>query len=312
MLPGGAPAFRDDRSSGRVRPWVALALCALATNACSQGPGSDETDAERGEALASPGLHTFVDAAGVPHTFADPANRIVSLVPSATATLRAIQADDALVGRTDFDTESWAQGLPSVGGGLDPSIEVLITLRPDLVIRFEGAQDPRTPARLDELGIRHVAVRPESLNDIYRTNAILGHVTGRSVAADSLTTSIRAGLEDLRRATERFPSVTFAYVVGGSPPFVAGPNTYIDEVLTLMGGENVFADLRAPYASVSPEELRARAIDVVLVAAGGQFDESLTPNTRIATVGDALETPGPGVVDAARAIAEAMHGRVVR
>lgn len=302
LLRGPSTLSRAQFGRG-IRSWSSVALCAAVAGSCSPEP---ET------ATAATGPNTFLDAAGTAHTFDAPARRIVSLVPSATETLRAIGAGGTLVGRTDYDTEAWLADVPSVGGGLDPNIEVLIALRPDVVIRFEGTQDPRTPARLDELGIRHVAVRPSSLDDIYLTNAIVGRVTGRLDAADSLSAAIRSGLEELRLATNSLPSPTFAYVLGGTPPFVAGPDTYIEELLTILGGRNVFSDLAAPYATVSPEALRARQIDVVLVSGVGPYDESLTPDARIEMIGGVLESPGPGVVEAAWTVAEAMHGRVLR
>ena len=73
--------------------------------------------------------------------------RIVSLVPSATRTLQALQVADLLVGRTDYDTMGGIGHLPSVGGGLDPNPEALLLLDPDLVIRFDGQADPATPDR---------------------------------------------------------------------------------------------------------------------------------------------------------------------
>ena len=155
-------------------------------------------------------------------------------------------------------------------------------------------------------------MRPTSLANIYATTDIIGRITGHRREADSLSVAIRAGLDSLANASSELPAVTFAYILGGSPPWVAGPSTYIEEVLTLLGGQNAFGDLEAPYASVSPEALRARQIDVVLVGARGQYDESLTPDARIEEIGDALESPGPGVVEAARSVAEAMHGRTLR
>lgn len=255
---------------------------------------------------------SFVDAADVRHVLDGPARRIVSLVPSATETLRSLGAQGALVGVTDFDTQPRTDSLPSVGGGLEPNLEALVALRPDAVVRFEGEQDPRTPARLDELGIRHVAVRPVSLEDLYRTNRILGRLTGHEAAADSLSRSIREGLAELSRAASAFPRKRVVYMLGGSPPWVSGPGTYIDEILDLVGGDNVFDELGAPYAAVSPEELRSRPIDVVLVTRGGSFDASLTPDARIEVIGGVLEVAGPDVVEAAREMAEVVHGRAIR
>jgi iron complex transport system substrate-binding protein len=237
---------------------------------------------------------------------------VVSLVPSATETLRALGAERTLVGRTDFDTGLWSAMLPSVGGGIGPNLEAIVALEPDLVIRFAGEQDPRTPARLDALGIAHVAVRPDRIEDIYRTVRLLGQATGYEAAADSLVATIRDGLERASRQTEALPRRRVAYVLGGSPPWVSGPGTYIDEVINLVGGDNVFGDLDALYSAVSPEELLARNIEIVLVPSAGEFDVSLTPGARVEVVGPALEIPGPDVVEATLYLAELLHGLKLR
>jgi ABC-type Fe3+-hydroxamate transport system substrate-binding protein len=293
-----------------------LAACSGDDGAPDDSPGEEATvSAPSGEADAHPARVTpdsFVDAAGVTHTFREPATRIVSLVPSATETIHALGADVALVGRTDYDTDDWSADIASVGGGLDPNLEAIVALSPDLVIRFEGEQDPRTPERLDELGIRHVAERPVRLDDIFTTTSIVGMVTGRREAADSISRSIRAGLAVLREEVATLPRMRVAYVLGGSPPWVSGPDTYIVEVLDLVGGDNVFDDLGASYASVSPEELRTRQIDVVLVSSDEAMDTSLVPGARFELIGADLESPGPGVVDAARSVAQAMHGQRLR
>jgi len=279
---------------------VLIGTCSWAlTIACASEPAAEpSTD-------AGP---TFVDASGVAHVFDRPARRIVSLVPSATQTLRSIGAEGALVGRTDFDTEAWAQALPSVGGGLGPNLEAIVALRPDLVVRFAGEQDPRTVERLDELGIRHVAVRPDHVDDIYFMASLLGTATGKSLQADSLVSHLRAGLDELARSVRNRPPIRVAYVLGGSPPWVAGPDTYIGEVLAIVGGVNVFDDLDALYTSVSPEEFRVREIDVVLMSGDADFDQGLAPGARLEVVGASLELPGPGIVEAARGIARILHG----
>jgi iron complex transport system substrate-binding protein len=250
----------------------------------------------------------IVDATGSEVVLARPATRVVSLVPSATETLRAIGSARVLVGRTDFDRQQWAAALPSVGGGLEPDLESLVALRPDLVVRFAGEQDPRTPSRLDDLGIPHIAVRPDRIDDIYATARMLGQATGRPAAADSLIASLGRSLAAVANAVRGLRRVPTVYVLGGSPPWVAGPNTYIHEVLTLAGGDNVFADLPTLYAAVSPEQLRTREVEVVLLSAGASYDRSLTPGARVEVVGDALEIPGPGVVEAASRVADLLHG----
>lgn len=308
----GYPGYAGSRGSRRRRRSLALVFAAAVTTLACQPAADSAGDSDPSSDSHQPARPTeLVDAAGRLHTLAEPARRIVSLVPSATEVLRAIGASGSLVGVTDYDAD-WTDDLPSVGGGLEPNLEALVALRPDAVIRFHGEQDPRTPARLDDLGIRHVAVRPVALADLYETNRIVGRLTGRTAEADSLSRRIRAGLDELAEAVSPLPRQRVAYLLGGSPPWVSGPDTYIAEILGLVGGDNVFADLDAPYQAVSPEELRSRDIDVVLVATAGSYDESLTPEARVESVGDALQVPGPDVVDAARRVAEVIHGRALR
>ena len=332
--PFAPEASTGARRTARIRPGkralravvvLAAGVVSLAALACSGDGGSGEA---RGSAPVSTGDAATANAGDGPAAAADsiividaadrrvalagPARRIVSLVPSATATLHAIGATHALVGRTDFDRQPWAADLPSVGGGLEPSLEAIVALDPDLVVRFGGPQDPRTPRRLDELGVPFLTVRPDRIEDILETARLLGDVTGMVSGADSLTAVIESGLDEIRAAVAERRRLRVAYVLGGSPPWVSGPGTYIDEVLTLLGGDNVFADLGTLYSAVSPEDLRTRDIDVVLLSASSQFDQSLAPDARVVTIGDALEIPGPDVVEAARHVAELLHGRPLR
>jgi iron complex transport system substrate-binding protein len=285
------------------RPATALALLLLSA-ACGRTEGAPAThDTARAEEV-----RTFEDADGRSVRLDVPVRRVVSLVPSATLTLDAIGARSVLVARTDYDTASWASDLPSVGGGLEPSLETIVSLHPDVVIRFGGPQDPKTPGRLDDLGVPHVAIRPDDIEDVLAIVDLLGRMTGHEEGADSLATRVRRELEAVRARWAEAPPVRAAYVMGGDPPWVAGAGTYVDELIAVAGGTNVFADLGTLYAAVSPEELVARDVDVVLLSRGSAFDRSLTGGARVVEVGDVVGIPGPSVAEAARVVARALHG----
>lgn len=279
---------------------VAISLLAAACG----GGGPPEQDLPQGISV--------VDASGSQRFFSKPATRVISLVPSATQTMRALEVDSVLVGRTEFDGQAWLAHLPSVGGGLEPNLEQIVALSPDLVIRFQGEQDSRTPARLDELGIMHIAVRPNRLQDVYAGVLLVGQVTGANAAADSLVRVIESGLAELSQLVAELPRLRTVYVLGGTPPWIAGPDTYITEIIRLVGGDNAFEDLRPLYSAVSPEELRAREIDVVLVSEASDFDATLTPRARIVEIGSVLEIPGPNVVDVAWRLVGLLHGTSFR
>ena len=248
----------------------------------------------------------LVDAAGTRHTFDAAPQRIVSLVPSATEALLAMALAVRLVGRTDFDRTPELNDLPSVGGGLQPNLEILISLDLDLVIRFAGDSDLATAERLTELRIPHFAVQPDGIEDVLTIIRDLGRITGASDAADAMHREIRDALDDVARRVAELPEPRVAYILGGDPPWVAGPGTYIDELMAVAGGNNVFDNLGPLYAPVSMEALLDRNLDLILLSNG------LTPPAALAHVPSAVlpasvEIPGPGLGRAARDIARLIH-----
>ena len=248
----------------------------------------------------------LVDASGARHTFDTAPQRIVSLVPSATEALLAMALGDRLVGRTDYDRMPQLTGLPSVGGGLQPNLEILVSLDLDLVIRFAGDSDLTTAERLTDLGIPHFAVQPDGIEDVLTIIRDLGSITDASGAADAMLREIRDALDDVARRVDGLPKPRVAYLLGGDPPWVAGPGTYIDELMAVAGGKNVFDDLGTLYAPVSIEALLDRDLDLILLSDG------LTPPSPLAHVASAVlpasvEIPGPGLGEAARDIARLIH-----
>lgn len=299
---------RMKRPRRRFLPCLCIAV--LSAAAACDGPDRNRASSREpgSEPGSAPGTIEIRDAAGRTVRLEGPVTRVVSLVPSATLTLQAIGAGDRLVGRTDFDEGEGLDSLPSVGAGLEPSLEAIVSLRPDLVVRFAGDQDRRTPARLDDLGITHLAVRPDRIEDVLRTIDMLGRATGRTAAGDSLVNDIRSDLERVEEQVASLPPLDVAYVLGGTPPWVAGPGTYIHQLIELAGGANVFADLDDLYQAVSPEEIRSRPIDVVLVSGSEVFDRALVPDARVELVEEGLEVPGPDLASSARRMAELLHG----
>ena len=228
------------------------------------------------------------------------------LVPSGSETLLKLGAAELLVGRTDFDTLSALSHLPSVGGGLNPNIEALVALEPDLVIRFAGESDPSTPGALRQMGIPHLAIRPSSVADVRRIIRDLGDVTARKDAADSLLDAMSATLEEVRTRVRERPKTRVGYILGGTPPWVAGPGSYIEEILEIAGGENVFSDLETLFGPVNAEVFLIRQIDLLLASEGAEVSipESDAPLLRVSP---SVEIPGPNLASAALELARVLH-----
>jgi len=161
------------------------------------------------------------------------------------------------------------------------------------------------------MDVTHMAIRLDRVEDVRALTENLGTIMERRDRARELVTEMDSTLLEIRRRVEEQPRVRVAYILGGNPPWVAGPGTFIDELLTIAGGENSFSDLTALYGPVSPEEFLVREIDLLLAPEGG---EVLLSSMRIPLlrVSPALELPGPDLARAALHLAELLHPEVFR
>jgi iron complex transport system substrate-binding protein len=194
---------------------------------------------------------------------------------------------------------------------LDPNPEALLLLEPDLVIRFDGQADPAALDRLRDLGLPTISVKLNEVADVRAMIERLGSITGSEARAGELVEEMDQAIGEVRRMVADRPPRRVAYVLGGNPPWVAGPDTFIHEILTAAGGENVFSDLEAQYGPVSPEEFLVRNIELLMAPEGV---EVLVPTSDIplVRVSPALELPGPDLARAIREVAELLHPEVFR
>jgi iron complex transport system substrate-binding protein len=216
-------------------------------------------------------------------------------------------AADRLVGRTEYDTASALLQLPSVGGGLQPNLEILRTLEPDVVVGFAGESDARTARTLDDLGIPVLQVRPDGIPDVRRMILRMGELVAAEGPARALVAEIDGTLEEIRAAVGAYAPVRAVYLLGGTPPLAAGPGTFLSQLVEVGGGVNVLDDLGALYAPVSPEVLLDRDIDAVLMTRGSRVDGRILEGRRVVELPGGVEIPGPDVGASAWIVARALH-----
>ena len=212
-----------------------------------------------------------IDDAGREVRLDAPAQRVVSLLPTVTDLMLALHVEDRLIARTDFDTDARLAALPSLGGGLTPSVEWLVQQQPHLVIAWPDQGTRSLVGRLASVGVPVYAARSETIDDTDRILDRLGTLLDIERQADSLRTSIRTALDSVRAAVSARPPVRVAYVVGLDPPMVAAAGTFIDELITIAGGRNIFPDLEL-WPQVNPEELVQRDPEVIMIADTGTDD----------------------------------------
>ena len=316
-MPSTLPQSRRGR---RPRPVIAAltALLGLAAAGCA-------APADHGGAGAAPdGMVQATDDAGHTVRLAAPASRVLSLVPSGTEMVVAIAGSGRLVGRTRYDDDPALASLPTVGGGVDPSLEAIVALRPDLVIVWESEAQGSLRGQLGAAGIPTFALQSADTADVFSAMGRLGRLLDRDSAATALATRVRAQLDSVRRAVAGGPTPSVFYVVGVTPAMTAGTSTFVIELLGVAGGRSVFPDIRDGWPTLSLEEIVSRDPDLVLLPVSDDPTARIstlqrTPGWRelravrdghVVTVSaNLVNRPGPRMGEAAAALARAIHGR---
>lgn len=206
------------------------------------------------------------DGAGRDVKLAAPATRVVSLLPSVTDLIVAMGQQHRLIARTDYDLDARLAGLPSIGGGLTPSVEWLAARKPDLIVSWPDNSTRSLVGKFDALRIPVYSVRMDTIANTFETIRDLGILFNAATAADSLARVIATSLDSVRNAVRGLERTRAAYLVSIAPPTAVGPHTFIDEILRIAGGDNAFADLKKPYAEISLEDLLLRDPEVLIVS----------------------------------------------
>jgi iron complex transport system substrate-binding protein len=272
-----------------------------------------------------PGLHAqinVVDDLRRTVTLARPAERIVSLAPSITECLFALGAADQVKGVTDFCNYPPEAALkPHVGGMVNPSIEAVVGLEPDLIVLSMEGNIREDFRRLTSFGTQVFVSNPRTLHGIYGSLRALGILTGREESARHLVAGLASREYAIRTAAEGKPPVRALLLVSLHPLMCAGSNTFIDELLRVAGGTNLAARARGTYPSYSRENVITDDPDVIIVMsdilAGGGTLEAMFPEWGSVTAvrkgrvfrieADIVSRPGPRALDALEKLFHILH-----
>ncbi|MGA9116126.1 MAG: cobalamin-binding protein [Bacteroidota bacterium] len=253
-----------------------------------------------------------------------PARRIVSLAPSITETLFAIGAGPQVAGVTDYCNEPVeALSRPRVGGLINPNLETVVGLRPDLILlSMEGNLREDFDA-LERTGIPVFVTNPRSLAGIQKSIRDLGRLTGRDSAAGALSSRIEARRRAVEASLRMRARPSAVLIVSARPLMVAGSGTFLAELLDLAGSRNIAAASGLSYPVFSREALLAANPEVVLflsdAAPSARDLASLYPEWsslgafragRVLRVeADIVSRPGPRAGEALNILFNAIHGR---
>lgn len=248
-----------------------------------------------------------------------PPQRIVSLLPSLTESVCELDQCHRLVGVDRYSNwpESVAR-LPRLGGGIDPSIEAIVAVKPDVVLL---AMSSRASERLEALGLKVVVLEPKTHADVRRVLGVVGQVLGvpQAEGADRLWRVIDAAVQAAAQSLPPKARGTRVYFEVSRGPYAASEASFIGESLTRLGVRNVVPASLGPFPRLNPEYVVRANPDVLMI--GNSSMQSMVPYPGWATMravrenrvcvfgpGDAevVVRPGPRMAEAARIMARCL------
>jgi len=196
--------------------------------------------------------------------------RIISLAPSITETLFAIGAGPQVVGVTKYcDYPSATESLPKVGGFIDPNIEAIVALQPDLVVLLTNHAG--VIKQLKQLNINVLPVSNTSLDDIKQTITTLGQATEHKDKAKQIVDNINAKIAVIKAKVANLPKPRVMIAMGHSigsenitQVFIAGKHDFFNDLIELAGGTNAYQGTHLKVPSVSIEGIMQLNPQVIL------------------------------------------------
>lgn len=252
--------------------------------------------------------------------------RIVSLAPAITETLFALGLGDRVIGVSTYcDYPAAALRLPKVGTFSEPVAEVIVSLKPDLVLTSPSPGNETSVRAIERAGVRVAVVRSEGgLAEARSAMLEVARAVGEEKAGERLVAGIDARLGALQTAAAALDHPAAAVVIGREPLVLAGPSSYLGELLVLAGGTNITEKLGGRWPRVGIEFLVISAPQVLVDLSVSMEGESgggggaadwqalasvpAVANGRVVTDRDAMMLrPGPRLADAAAALFAALH-----
>jgi iron complex transport system substrate-binding protein len=277
--------------------------------------------------VAPAGAFTVRDMGGREIVLAAPPRRIVSLVPSATEMIFALGGEERLVGRTDFcDHPAVARAKPSVGGMINPNLETLAALKPDLVLATSSGNRAETFTQIGRLGIPVYEVNAERIVDVKDVARRLATLTGREAAVAPLVGTIDRRVGAVREAVKPYGRPRVLYVLWPDPLIVPGRRALVTELIDIAGGESLTAADADDYPRYSLEAAVAKAPEVIVLANHGTRSGPIALDRwrrltslpaiktgRIHSVdGNLMHRYGPRILDGLDQLARAIHPEAFR
>ena len=257
--------------------------------------------------------------------------RVISLAPSVTESVFAVGAGDRLVGDTTYcNYPEEAKTIQKVGDTLNPNMETIVALKPDVVFVSGASQLETFTSTLDRNGIAVYVMDPQSLDDVLTSLSRLADILGTQDAGKTLTDSFSArrvetgdkiganlAEEPNRETQEKSVGIKTVFVqISREPLFTIGKTSFLNQLIYEAGGKSVTADVDTAFPKLSKETALALNPDVIILSDSPDNQEpnevfSNSPavkDKRIYKINaDIISRPGPRLIDALEQIAKDLH-----
>jgi len=246
--------------------------------------------------------------------------RVVTLAPNLTEIVYAVGAGDLLVGNTTYcDYPEEARQVAKVGDTLQPNVERIIALRPEVIFVSTASQLETFTKQLDERGISVFVTDPHDLEGVFKSIRTLGELLGHEDEAANLVNKLRGRAARVQEAVLLRPTVKVFYQVSPQPLWTAGSKSWVTDLIRRAGGKSVTAGVEGEWMRYSDEAALASRPEAIIMATGGEKMEVApalrnSPAVKAGRVyginGDYLSRPGPRLVDGLEQMARALHPEV--
>ncbi len=268
------------------------------------------------------GTRTVIDETGRKVVVPAHPQRIVSLAPSITETIYALGQQDKLVADTDYcDYPAAATEKPHVGAVLNPSIERIVALKPDLVIGSAEANRREMIDQLAQVGIPLYGLSDKSVDDVLKSVRDLGALLDSDPQATALASSLEQRVQAVERRVAGQPQPRLLFVTWYQPLITIGAHNFVEDVIRRAGGQSISNDLPGEWPRMSLEAVLARQPDVILLPKSHTYTPSLddfkrlqgwrdlnaVKSGRVYFISDTIVRPCPRLIDSLEEVATILH-----
>ncbi|HYO90934.1 MAG TPA: cobalamin-binding protein [Pyrinomonadaceae bacterium] len=300
----------------KLRDAFILVVCAILLSvSCSsqrEGSVSQNTAAETREVTDEAGRRVSVPLR---------VERIVTLAPNLTEIVYVVGAGNRLVGNTTYcNYPAEAMRVTKIGDTMQPNIERIVALRPQLVLVSTASQLEAFTRQLNEQGIAVYVTDPRSLEDVFRSIKSLGELLNEAERAEQVVNDLRARASAVEAAVKTSSPVKVFYQVSAAPLYTIGREAFLTDLIRRAGGQSVTADVPGAFPRYSDEAALATQPEAIILSVDSSMDEgnakpapslakspAVTSGRVYGINGDLLSRPGPRLVEGLEQMARVLH-----